>query len=358
LSEPNDELLQRVLNDQGPTFSPEQRFRHAVSRWIEGRKNLHTVSSTLLALVGLALLFRGGAILQTGLLMQRTELIANGSLMSMLGLGALFFDKLWFRIASNHAFTQQQLLLLRSDLSHLCSERRADEPKVGSDTNIDPMLSEGLHDRLTSFWSAVSNRTIQRISVAVVLVGAVVAGLTLTRPPRDPSRITQVDEWQIVAGDVVSARSTIEFQQPPERGHFVTLALPYSTGNITSIEANGQHLPFEKLDWRRIEVELPIGSYPWRPFEILVSWEFSVGCLAPVEDGYRTTLSPLLPVSSYRLEVVADDESGYEILGQPAVRRLVPFNSGTQLEEEAFFGSCHIGVRKTVSEQSPLHSND
>jgi hypothetical protein len=353
MSKPIDERLQRVVDDQSPEVTPERDFRNTVARWIEGRKNLYTFTSTLLALVGLAMVFRGGTVLRFGLSMQRPELTTNGSLMLMLGFAALFFDKLWFRIASNHAHTQQQLLLLRSEISQMRSGQETDEAKDNVKESLDPMVLEGLHGRLRSVWGSVSNRTVQRISVVMVLAGAVVAGLTLTGAPGDSSRITQIDQWRIVSSDGISARSTIRFEQIPKSGRFVTLTLPYSTAEITSMVTNDQALPFSRQDWRTFEVELPIGSYPSKPFEISVNWDLPIDSLAIQDGGYRTTLCSLLPVSSYRLEVSVDDESGYEVAGPTEHRNLVPFNSGTQLEERAFFGSCHIGVRKV-----PTHNSD
>ncbi len=94
---------------------------------------------------------------------------------------------------------------------------------------------------------------------------------------------------------------------------------------------------------------MPIGSYPPRTPEILVTWEFPVDRLAPVEDGCRTTLSSLLPVSYYRLELVVDAESGYEAVDQTENQPLVPFY-GEMWSEETFFGSCKLSVEKKVQQ--------
>jgi hypothetical protein len=77
----------------------------------------------------------------------------------------------------------------------------------------------------------------------------------------------------------------------------------------------------------------------------VATWEFPVGNLAPVEGGYRTSLSALLPVRSYRLEISVDDDSEYEIPGQDHGDPLVPFSSG-KWPGKTFFGACHIFVRK------------
>lgn len=347
MPKPNDELLERVLEGQPPSLTPEQQFRKATARWFEGRKNLYTVCSTLVALVGIALLFRGGTVLHAGLLANRSEMIANGSLMAMLGLGALFFDKLWSRIASNNAATLQQLLLLRSAISRLRDEQSGDAPAAGESVDLAPLLPEEFCGRLNSLWGGVSNRTVQWVSVIVVITGAGVAGLTLTGNLLDDPHITQVDQWRFVAEDRVVARSRIRFERPPAGGHFVTVALPYPTGEITSVTAEDRSLEFAKLDWRRYEVEMPIGSYPWRPPEIIVTWEFPADSLAPVDGGYRTSLSALLPVGSYRLELVLDEESGYRVVGDPERQRLAPFSSETRFER-TFFGSCHLLVQKKV----------
>ena len=52
-----------------------------------------------------------------------------------------------------------------------------------------------------------------------------------------------------------------------------------------------------------------------------------------------------MPVDAYRLEVVVDDQSGYEVVGQPEKRRVVPFYAKDQIDT-TYFGSCQISVQK------------
>ena len=94
---------------------------------------------------------------------------------------------------------------------------------------------------------------------------------------------------------------------------------------------------------------MPIGSDSWRTPEVLITWEFPVDSLAPVDGGYRTTLSALLPVIFYRLELVVDEESGYEAVGQPENQPLRPFFSDTW-SEMTYFGSCSLAVQKKVEQ--------
>ena len=79
-------------------------------------------------------------------------------------------------------------------------------------------------------------------------------------------------------------------------------------------------------------------------------WEFPIERLEPVEDGYRTRLAALLPVSSYRLELVVDEDSEYETIGESKNGPFVPFFTGKQCPERTLFGSCNIPVRKKVSQ--------
>ncbi|MFC1597258.1 hypothetical protein ACFL5Q_04885 [Planctomycetota bacterium] len=348
MPKPNDELLERVLEGKPPSLSPEQQFRKATARWFEGRKNLYTVGSTLVVLVGLALLVYGGRNLRVGLLADRGGLITSSFLTVMLGIGTLLFNKLWFRVAGNNAATLRQLLLLRSAISQLRSEQSGESPKAGESVELVPLLPEEFRGRLNSLWGGVSNRTVEWVSVIVVVACTLVAGLKLM-VLFDGSGITQVDQWRFAPGDRVVARSRISFERPPTSGHFITVTLPYPGAEITSVTADDRPLRSVKLDWRRYEVEMPIEPAPARTIEILVTWEFPVDRLASVGGGYRTTLSALLPVSFYRLELVVDEESGYEAVGQLENQPLGRFFSN-RWSEETHFGACSLGVRKKVEQ--------
>lgn len=347
MTKENDEMLKRIIDDDAPERTPEQRLREAASRWFEGRKNLYLIWSTLQTVVGIALAIRGATLLYAGLSAERTEMIANGSLLAMLGIAVLFFDKLWYKIASNNASILQQLLLVRSELGQLRRERSADLPEADLPADLPPEFLETFRGRVASLWSRLSNRTVRWISVGVVIAATCVLAATLSGYPSSRD-ISQVDEWTFAPGGTVVARSRIRFERSPASGRFVTLALPYPTGEITSVTADGRALRYSKLDWRTYEVELPIGPFPWQPPEVLVTWQFPVDELAPVEGGYRTTLSALLPVNFYRLEVLADEESGYKVAGEPENGRLVPFYSGTW-DDRSFFGSCQISLRKKAN---------
>jgi hypothetical protein len=301
--------------------------------------------------IGIALLIRGGTVLASGLLVERTEWIANGSLMTMLGAAILLFDKLWSQMSNNNVQTQQQLLLLRSELLRLRNAQSSSPESGDAPVELAGPLPESFGGRFTAFWGGVSSRTVQWVSTVVVLTGAVVAGVTLTESPWAQPRIKQVDEWRFTSSGTVSARSQIRFERSPAEGHFVTVALPYPTAELRSVTSDGRPLQFAKLDWRRYEIEMPIGSFPWRPPEVVATWEFPVDSLARVGRGFRTTLCSLLPVNSYRLELVADEGSGYELRGQPAGQPFVPFNSGTRYDK-TFFGSCLLIVHKTAPSES------
>ena len=346
MPKPNDELLERVLKDQSPTLTPQQRFREETARWFKERRSVYTGFFIMIDLVSLAMLYRGGTDLYVGLQAGRTDLIANGSLMLMAGVAVPIFCILWSRIDRANDITLEQLLLLRSEFSQSQSEQSGDSPKDDARVELGTLLPDALRGQLTSRWhSGIVVRVSGILSLAVIV--AVILMLILS--PRDrPPVVTQVDQWRIASGDRVVVRSRVRFERAPADSHFVTLAPPYSVAEITSITADDRPLQFSKLDWRRYEVERSIGSFTPRPPEILVVWEFPIDRLAPVDGGYRTSLAALLPVSSYRLELVVDEESGYEIVGQPKNQPFVPFWAGERWPNRTLFGSCQLSVQKKV----------
>jgi hypothetical protein len=101
---------------------------------------------------------------------------------------------------------------------------------------------------------------------------------------------------------------------------------------------------------------MPIESVATHPPEILVEWEFPIDRLAPVDSRYRTRLAALPPVSSHRLELVVDKDSGYEMVGQPEKEPFVPFFTGEQWPETTFFGSRNISLKEKVAAGSGAQS--
>jgi hypothetical protein len=350
MPKPNDELLERVLEDQSPTLTPQQRFREETARWFKDRKNVYAGFGIMIGLMSLAMLYRGGMYLYVGLQANRTDLVANGSLMLMVGLAVPIFCILWSRIDRANDITLEQLLLLRSELSRLQSGESGDTPKADARMELGALLPDSLREQLTSRWHS---RIVVQVTGIAALITSVAVVLTLTLSPFPPNRppvITQADQWRIAPGDRVVVRSRIRFERSPADSHFVTLAMPYSAAEITSITADDRPLQFSKLDWRRYEVERPIGSFAAGPPEILVVWEFPIERLAPVDDGYWTSVAALLSVTSYRLELVVDEGSGYEIVGHPKNEPFVPFLVERRRPEKTFFGWCRLPVRKKIEQ--------
>lgn len=349
MPKPNDELLERILAGKSPPVTPQQQFREETARWFKDRKNVYAGFGIMIGLVSLATLYRGGMYLYVGLQADRTDMIAEGSLMLMAGLAVPIFCILWSRIDRANDITLEQLLLLRSEFSRLQRGQSGDSPNADAPAELGALLPDSLRVQLTSRWHS---RIVVRVMGIVSLAVCVAVLLMLVRSPLDRHApvITQVDQWRIAPGDRVVVRSRIRFERAFTDSPFATLAPPYPAAEITSITADDRPLQFSKLDWRRYEVERPIGSFAAQAPEILVVWEFPIDRLAPVDGGYRTSLAALLPVTSYRLELVVDEESGFEIVGQPKDQPFVPFFTERHWSERTFFGSCNLPVKERVEQ--------
>jgi hypothetical protein len=163
-------------------------------------------------------------------------------------------------------------------------------------------------------------------------------------------------EWHVTSTGSVKALSHLTITSCPENKHEVELFLPYANGQVESIVAGGESIPYKETGAGRVKVEFPV---PWRSLllqEIQVDWVFPFDALKQEPEGYyRAQLRGLIPVHSYTLNVVLDPECGFEADGDPSVRRLTPF-TGEMHPPVRKIGSCGIMIHK--SKPSPLNQEE
>jgi hypothetical protein len=315
-------------------------MRRDLELQFQARRNLYVAVSTITASVGIVLLLSGLYRIQVG----TVEHLIRGGILIAFGLAILLLDKLWLSNAHLGLAVLQELKQLRLE----SREQKVNTPESPRALQTD---TESTFPRFTpkkswSLWARLNPRLIRGLSILMVVLAAGSVGIYhQTKPVQRSvaSGITQVDEWSFVSDETVSARSRILLEHAPATGHFLTIALPYPSARMTAVTSAGNSMAFTQQDWRRYELELPIFPYPSRPQEIIIEWTFKVSSLKRVADGYRTTLSSLVAVDSYRLDVRVPAGSPYGPSGRTGEIRLTPFSSGYQ-PARGFFGSCKIGI--------------
>jgi hypothetical protein len=145
---------------------------------------------------------------------------------------------------------------------------------------------------------------------------------------------TQIDEWRVMADGQVHANSRILLDRWPERPRKVVITLPYEDGEVTAAAFAGQPVDFACAHPGMYEVTLPpnypkefnIDSPPlpwphvdlWPAIRSLeIEWIVpltSIGVIDDASNPYRARLQSLIPTHNYELTIIAEVDSGFEIV--------------------------------------------
>ena len=122
------------------------------------------------------------------------------------------------------------------------------------------------------------------------------------------------------------------------------IALPYPAGTLNTVKLGETDIPFRQTGKGRYELDLPMDDLADRQTTIEAVWSLPLDALKKDADkGYWTVLKTLIPSISYKLTVILDPGSGFELTIAPFKDRYVPFRVNGQLSSH--FGSCRISIR-------------
>jgi membrane protease YdiL (CAAX protease family) len=152
------------------------------------------------------------------------------------------------------------------------------------------------------------------------------------------------DEWHLTAMTEVVAESRIQVTKSPREPGLMVISLPYTEAEIRSVTLDGATAPFECVEDGRYEIEFP-GNEAVEDGMLEVVWGCPFEVLDRGDQGYRATLQGLIPVTSFSLTVVLDEDCGFEATEDPSLRQVCPFRAN-YVRPELNLGSCGIWVRR------------
>jgi len=342
----NDELLDRIIKDEPPASSRNEQLGKALARWFEGRRNFALLYMAVLVLASAVPIMLGFYVVFGPAKDLRLLLVAIAAM--GLGLSINVLVKLWYAIVDTKISVAKELKLMQLSL---LGDRASDDADmaVPDGEQLERLLPDDFFKKQGSLLARIRPKTacwIVKIVLVMGVIGLVFVAQAVVPRFLPKAGVAQTDEWHVTSTGEVLADSQISFERYPDDGAFMTIALPYADARVTSVTAAGAPLPYHKLDWRRYEVQLPIYPFGWEGQRTVdVGWTFPMDALLRMDRGFRTTLTSLLPVDSYSLDVVLDPDSGFEVIDEPGAHEIHPF-SGSGRPPRQLFGSCGIWIRE------------
>ena len=155
----------------------------------------------------------------------------------------------------------------------------------------------------------------------------------------------QVDQWHISAPDKIIIHSHINVTRWPQEPIFMEITLPYAGGVVESATFGETELQYYDMKRGRYKLELPREwlSSPQKKIEVV--WVLPLDSLERVDYGYRTVLKGLIPVVSYKLEVILDPAGNFEHTQDSSKQEFIPFTWNSP-RAKTHFGSCGITIKE------------
>lgn len=153
----------------------------------------------------------------------------------------------------------------------------------------------------------------------------------------------EVAVWRLDSSDTVRGVSQIRIDESSLLSSKLLLTLPYSSGEMESVKMNGRDVGFERAGAGKYHVPIPV-ELMMEDIELEAKWRFPFAAFKQAEYGYRTTLRAMVPVKAYRLRVVIEDASRYQLDRWMAKGEGTPFSAGAYKPPRQHLGSCGIGI--------------
>lgn len=162
---------------------------------------------------------------------------------------------------------------------------------------------------------------------------------------------TQDDLWQIQAGERLTVRSDLTLLKGPQGVSTMPIALPCTTGILTSVTLAGSPVAFRLTGPGQYELQLPLEMLLAGQTKITCTWTLPLTDLQVTEYGYQVPLRSLIPVVSLKLKASVDPDSGYEFSermksSQHPSEGWAPMFTWGGREAKTDLGRCGIAVQK------------
>jgi len=155
----------------------------------------------------------------------------------------------------------------------------------------------------------------------------------------------QKDEWYVIALDKIVVHSHITLTRWPEETAFMEITLPYASGVVESATFVDTELQYYDITEGKYKLQLPKDWISLSEKKIEVVWTLPLETLAKVDWGYQTVLRSLIPVHSYSLTVILEEDCGFEYTKEPSKLEFVPFTWNYD-KAQRHFGSCGLIIQK------------
>ena len=131
----------------------------------------------------------------------------------------------------------------------------------------------------------------------------------------------------------------------PEEATSVEITLPYASGVVKSVTFGDTELQYYDIKYGKHRIELPQQWTSLLEKNIEVVWALPLEILEKVDWGYKTVLRSLIPVHSYSLTVILEEDCGFEYKKEPSKKQFVPFTWNSR-KANWDFGSCGFTIQR------------
>ena len=255
-------------------------------------------------------------------------------------LGAVLINqnvvKLWYWVMNVKISVLKELKLLRLALASGNTELAAGDEGDGESFLFKPLA----HGR----GSSKLEGRLRYLALIALAIGGALLGSGHGRHKAQMAAISakELTEWHFDSSGTVQAVSRIKIDESSSLSAQLSLTLPYASGELDSVRLNEQEVAFETAGSGSYRVPIP-GELMMEDVHLVAAWHFPFTALEHGEHGYRTVLKSLVPVKAYRLHVVIDDASAYELDRWLAKHKGTPF-SATYDPPRQSMGSCGLGI--------------
>lgn len=156
----------------------------------------------------------------------------------------------------------------------------------------------------------------------------------------------QEDNWHITPAGQIEAYCTVELRKLPEGVSVMPVKLPYGAAQLQSVTLAGELLDTEQTGPGRYDVTLDMDKLQAGETKIEFVWTMPLDSLQKTQEMFRTELAAMIPVVSFKLTIVLDDNCGYVFSEDPSQWKFVPFSWNSDAPK-SYFGSCGVPIEPT-----------